>query len=196
MNWEFIRAAEKFQDTEDHVFWFGATELCPTIEEFSAILGYEFNKKSMAFTCDPKDKVILSNALGLSVSITSSMIKGHMVNLYAVVTRFIHRNTRVISNNMQKNFALVLCFMREFLLCSRRPSFMDAQAIGIVDQFKDGDNPASLILGETFLGLDSIFLGGESHQFLGCPLTLQMLLIERMDMIATPTYRHCILYPL
>ena len=46
---------------------------------------------------------------------------------------------------MQKNFALALCFMGEFLLCSRRPSFVDAQAIGIVDQIKDDDDPASLI---------------------------------------------------
>ena len=51
--------------------------------------------------------------------------------------------------------------MGEFLLCSRRPGFVDAQAIGIVSQAKDGDSPASLILAETFLGLDSVFLGGD-----------------------------------
>jgi len=44
----------------------------------------------MAVSCDPKHKEILSNALGLSVSITSSMIKGHMVNLHVVAARFIH----------------------------------------------------------------------------------------------------------
>ena len=52
--------------------------------------------------------------------------------------------------------------MGESLLCSRRPSFVDALAIGIVSQVKDGDNLASLILAETFLGLDYVFLGGES----------------------------------
>ena len=64
---------------------------------------------------------------------------------------------------------------------------MDARAIGIVNQIKDGDNPASLILVETLLGLDFVFLGGESYQFLGSPLTLQIWLMERMHMIATPT---------
>ena len=64
---------------------------------------------------------------------------------------------------------------------------MNARVIGIVSQVKDGDNPASLILAETFLGLDSVFIGGESQHFLGSPLTLQIWLMERLDMIATPT---------
>ena len=51
--------------------------------------------------------------------------------------------------------------MGESLLCFRRPTFVDARVIGIVSQVKDGDNPASLILVETFLGLDSVFIGGE-----------------------------------
>ena len=49
-----------------------------------------------------------------------------------------------------------------------------------MSQVKDSDNPTSLILAETLLGLDSIFLGGESQQFLGSPLTLQIWLMERL----------------
>ena len=52
--------------------------------------------------------------------------------------------------------------MGEFLLCSGRLGFVDAQAIGIVSQIKDGDNPISLILVETLLGLDSVFLSGKT----------------------------------
>ena len=63
---------------------------------------------------------------------------------------------------MLKNFSLPLCFMGKFLLRSERPGFVDARAIGVMGQVRDGDNPASLILVETLLGLDSIFLGGES----------------------------------
>ena len=77
--------------------------------------------------------------------------------------------------------------MGEFLLCSGRPSFMDARAIGIVSQVKDGDNPASLILAETLLGLDFVFLGGVSQHSLGSPMTLQIWLMERLDMIAQYT---------
>ena len=62
--------------------------------------------------------------------------------------------------------------MGEFFLCSRRLGFVDAQAFGILSQVKDGDNPTSLILAKTLLGLSSVFLGGESQIFLGSPLTL------------------------
>jgi len=51
---------------------------------------------------------------------------------------------------------------------------VDAQAIGIVSQVKDGDNPASLILVETLLGLDFAFHGRESQKYLRSPLTLQI----------------------
>ena len=54
-----------------------------------------------------------------------------------------------------------------------------------MSQVKDGDNPASLA--KTLLGLDSVIFGGELQQFLGSPLTLQIWLMERLDMIAAPT---------
>ena len=64
---------------------------------------------------------------------------------------------------------------------------MDARAISVVSQIKDGDNPVSLILAETFLRLDAVFHCGESQNFPGSPLTLQIWLMERLDMIVRPT---------
>ena len=148
---DFLRATVKFWGVEDLVFQFNTAELRPTIEEFSAILGYEYGKKSIVVSCDPKHKEILSDTLGLSTSVTSSTIEGHMVNLHAIVTRLTDKRTHGPSDNMQKNFGLALCFVGEFLLCSGRPSFVDARAIGIVSQVRDGDNPASLILAKTLL---------------------------------------------
>ena len=55
----------------------------------------------------------------------------------ASVVFCIRRKTR-FSN--KKNFALALYFMGEFLLCSERPGFVDARAIGIMGQVRDGDN--------------------------------------------------------
>ena len=40
---------------------------------------------------------------------------------------------------------------------------------------------------ENLLGLDAVFHDGETQNFLGSPLTLQIWLIERLDMIAKPT---------
>ncbi|KAL0015606.1 hypothetical protein SO802_002675 [Lithocarpus litseifolius] len=64
---------------------------------------------------------------------------------------------------------------------------MDARAISVVSQIKDGDNPVSLNLAETLLGLNGVFHGRESQNFLGSPLTLQIWLMEQLDMIARPT---------
>ena len=77
--------------------------------------------------------------------------------------------------------------MAKFFLYSGRPDFVDARVISIVSQIKDGDNPTSLILAKTLLGMDFVFLGGESQNFLGSPLTLQIWLMERLDKIAMPT---------
>ena len=50
----------------------------------------------------------------------------------------------------------------KLFLCSGRCGFVDAQAISVMNQIKDGDNPISLILAETLLGLDVVFQGGET----------------------------------
>ena len=68
--------------------------------------------------------------------------------------------------------------MGELLLCFGRHSFVDARVIIVVNQVKDGDNLVSLILVETLLGMDVVFHGGETQNFLGSPLTLQIWLME------------------
>ncbi|KAK9984358.1 hypothetical protein SO802_033883 [Lithocarpus litseifolius] len=79
IKWDFLRATVKFCDPEDHVFWSNTAELCPTIEEFFAILGYDRSKKFVAVSYDPRHKESFSDALGLPTSITNSMIEGHMI---------------------------------------------------------------------------------------------------------------------
>ena len=169
------------------MFWFNTVELCLTIEELFAILGFDPGKKSVAVSCDPKHKESLSNAFGLPTSITISMIEGHMMNLCAIISRLIDKYTYGVIDNMQKNFGLALFFVGELLLCFGRHGFMDAQAISVVNQIKDGENLVSLILAETLLRLNDVFHGGETQNFLGSPLILQIWLMERLDMIAKPT---------
>ena len=106
------------------------------------------------------------------------MIEGHMVNLHAIVSRLIDKRTYGVIDNMPKSFGLALCFVGEFLLCPRRHSFVDTQAISVMSQIKDGDNLVSLILAETLLELDAVFHGGETWNFLRSPLTLQIWLME------------------
>ena len=162
MKWDFLHAAMKFWDLEDHVFWFNTAELCLTIKEFSAILSYDPSRKSIAVSCDPRHKESLSDALGFPTSITDSMIEGHMVNLHAIISRLIDKRTYGVTDNMKKNFSLALCMVGKLLFCFGRHSFVDAQAISIVNQIRDGDNPDSLIWAETLLGLDVVFDSGET----------------------------------
>ena len=65
----------KFWNPKNNVFWFKTAELCPTIKEFSVILGYDPGKKSVAVSCDLEHKEILSDALGLPTSIIRSLLK-------------------------------------------------------------------------------------------------------------------------
>ena len=78
IKWDFLRATVKFWDLEDHVFQFKTAELCPTIEEFSTILGYDPNKKFVVVSYDPRHKESLSDALGFPTSITSSTVEGQI----------------------------------------------------------------------------------------------------------------------
>ena len=57
-------------------------------------------KKSIAVSCDPRHREILFDALGISTSITSSMIVDHMVNPYVVVSRLINKHTHGVIDNM------------------------------------------------------------------------------------------------
>ena len=100
IKWEFLRATVKFWNPKDHMFRFKTAELCPTVEEFSAILGYDLSKKAVAVSCDPRHRESSSVVLGLPISITSSMVEGHMVNLRAIVSKLIYRCTYGVKDNM------------------------------------------------------------------------------------------------
>ena len=115
------------------MFQFNTAELCPIIEEFSTILGYDPSKKFVVVSCDPRHKESLSDAFGLPTSITDSMIEGHMVNLRAIISRLIDRRTYGVIDNMQRNFGLTLCMVGKLLLCSGRRGFVDARAISVVN---------------------------------------------------------------
>ena len=101
IKWDFLCATVKFWD-----FLRAAVKFCLTIEEFSAILGYDPSKKSVAVSSDSRHRESLSNALGLLTSITSSMIEGHMVNLRAIVSWLINKRTYGVTDSMQKKLRL------------------------------------------------------------------------------------------
>ena len=54
------------------------------------------------------------------------MIEEHMVDLRVILSKLINKRTYGVTDNMQKNFGLALCFVGKFLLCSGRHGFADA----------------------------------------------------------------------
>ena len=42
------------------------------------------------------------------------MIEGHMVNLHAILSILINKRTYGVTDNIQKNFRLALCFVGKF----------------------------------------------------------------------------------
>ena len=94
IKWDFLRVAVKFWNPKNNVFWFKTVELCPIIEEFLGILGYDPSKKSVGVSCDPRHMESFSDAFSLPTSITDSMIEGHMMNLCAIISQLIDKRTQ------------------------------------------------------------------------------------------------------
>ena len=86
-------------------------------------MGYDPSKKYIAISFDPRHRDSLSDAFDLPTSITSSMVEGQMVNLCAIISRLINKRIYDVTDNMQRNFGLPLCFVGGFLLFSGRHSF-------------------------------------------------------------------------
>ena len=43
INYPLLHTLAQFWDAQKHIFWFGTVELCPLLEEFEALLGYNLD---------------------------------------------------------------------------------------------------------------------------------------------------------
>ena len=85
IEWNMLMEVVEFWYPEDHVFCFGLDAICPTYEEFSAILGVN---PSVAvalpeFSRSPRD--LLDGVLHISPSMARSLVAGGMISLPAVL---------------------------------------------------------------------------------------------------------------
>ena len=70
MNEPFLHAAAEFWILIRHVFQFNGVELCPTLEEFSAIMG-KYNINSLILrTTNEEFSIIAKQLLGISLGTT------------------------------------------------------------------------------------------------------------------------------
>ena len=80
-----LMVAVKFWYPEDHVFRFVLDEVCPTYEEFSAMLGVNPSVAAALpeFSRSPRD--LLIGLLHISPSAARSLVTGGMISLSAVL---------------------------------------------------------------------------------------------------------------
>ncbi|GMY38586.1 hypothetical protein FCV25MIE_33830 [Fagus crenata] len=79
--WDLLRASFNFWDPEDHVFRFHLDEICPTIEEFSAILDIDQHLPFAVPVLKRSYHETLCEVLGLPLPIVMKMLESRGLNL-------------------------------------------------------------------------------------------------------------------
>ena len=162
-------------------------ELCPTIEEFSAILGCEPRAAPIVPPCHQRHRVTISQVLGLPLDAIPPFIQdNYWVDMRRLIERFRHAAVANVDQSFEKLSALAFCLIGEFLLCSRRPGFADARIFDLLDDVKKKRSLIPMVLAETFHGLDALSRG-DTNIFQGSPLLLQVWLMDHMGILSLPT---------
>ena len=112
-----LHVAATFWDTQDHVFKFNGQELCPLIEEFTAILGCSLNSIVMIalpyLEMQIPHKLISFFDMPLD-DIHSSILSYRLMNLSSLITAFGTKD----KNNPAWIRAVSFCLYAQFLLIS------------------------------------------------------------------------------
>ena len=127
-------------------------ELCPTLEEFGDILGYDSDSLPMLPPTDPVNVPRdLASFLGILVGLASHFSHDGSVNLLTVIAFYKYpRDIRDRAYADARGAALVLCMISEFLLSSN-----SGVTVRICVLLRDCANPMGIVLAETFHGLDA-----------------------------------------
>lgn len=119
LHWELLSAAGRCWDSKRHVFRFGTNELCPTIEEFSRILGVPTSGSMFCTMLRPCYNRAIGRFLGLKRKHeVTRLFHGKMLSLQALICFF--RDRRLADVHIRIR-ALVLCVLGRFLLSSGGP---------------------------------------------------------------------------
>jgi len=181
--WDFLKAAVTCWDPVLHVFRFGDKEICPTVEEFAAILGCPLYDPPALPSLDARFALDFEKLLDLSKSECKSLISDCSVNLAKLFERF---NTVPEDVLQRRYFRRAICFLllNRFLFVSVG-DMGDASLIRVVDQMQNGRSFIHLVLAETLLCLDRL-KKDPSGSFSGSPLLLQIWLQEHLRLIEKP----------
>ena len=152
LNIDFLSTAISYWNKGLHVFQFNGLELCPTLEEFSNILGYNSASLPMLPPTDPVNVPRdLASFLGIPIGLASHFTHGGLVNLLALIAFYRYpRDIRDRAYADARGASLVLCMVSKFLLSNNSGAI-----VCICISLRDHANPMGIVLAETFHGLDS-----------------------------------------
>ena len=184
--WDLLRASFNFWDPEDHVFRFHLDEICPTIEEFSAILDIDQHLPFAVPVLKRSYHETLCEVLGLPLPIVMKMLESRGLNLRLLLEEAQTKVPSSVLESHQKLSALAMAFIGDFLLSSPHSEFADVRISTLIPQLLQGKSIVPIILAETLNGLDAV-VRGETSILLGSPHVLQLWLMDRLALIAPPT---------
>uniref|UniRef100_A0A7N2MMY2 Aminotransferase-like plant mobile domain-containing protein n=1 Tax=Quercus lobata TaxID=97700 RepID=A0A7N2MMY2_QUELO len=169
-----LRVAAKFWDHKKHVFRFNWSEMCPTVEEFGAIMGNK-NMESVLFSAYHFDPIkILCNYLDYPLKDMNEVIdKDLSFDLELLIDLYWRDNCP----SDTRFWSMRVMILAAFFFVSDLEK-VDSMLCGVAVEGKD-KNLAPMILAETLMGLDKV-AKGETQDFTGSPLLLQMWLYEHL----------------
>ena len=151
----FICPAANFQIPTRHVFHFNGVEICPTIEEFSAIIG-KLDVSTLILPTIGEDFVNLTyDLLGISLATTQQWCMLNKLNIRMVFTYFsqlaIPMAGRAHSHYLN---AFLLCLLARYFLVHEAYQ-VDQKMCLVLNNLNNG-SAVGMILTETRNGLDVV----------------------------------------
>jgi len=181
INWAFLRGMVDFWDPEDHVFRIGLDELCPTIEEFSALMRQDMALPLASLRDGRSPRAILAELLEIEESDCRAMIVegklhlGRLVNFFTWLgddPTYFHGRTA----------ACIICAFSQMVLVTGDAVSVDPLIIRVVLEARRGRLVTPILLAETLNGLDAM-AQGQIEFFRGSPYLLYMWLTERFRFV-------------
>lgn len=169
----FLHAATRCWNPITHIFRFGSQEMCPTLEEFQALMESQRDQEIMLQPCFGHAQA-LGRMCGLTLHEARSLAHNGELDIPDLIRQFsITGDKDDLLWRGYRQHAFCLCLLAHFLLASSRGG-VSIKLIEVAQCLKEGKSCMGLVLAETLTGLDA-FQRGETTRFAGSLLLLQVL---------------------
>ncbi|KAL7168440.1 hypothetical protein ACSBR2_038806 [Camellia fascicularis] len=176
INWSFLRVIARSWDPSIHMFWFGNQELCSTFEEHEALLEVHLCidlVQSRPLVSYPR---LLEEIRGLLPGEAKACIQNGELSVINLISKFSNRRNRGDQKSQQcRRNALCICLFARFLIISSN-SIVSSLLVDVTKQVSQGKGFVRLVLAETLMGLDVIWL------------------MDKLKVRAAPTYYSSVSY--